>query len=97
MVDGEEGTEEWLPINALTPGEVPAGPDRDGDLDMELAQGTNPAEACAVELTLLEQAQKEIEEQAQKLDQQYKDVMARQGLLKNAPSTELFTGTCSYC
>ena len=62
MVDGEEGTEEWLPISALTPGEVPVGPDRDGDLEMELEQGINLAEASETELILLEQAQKEIEE-----------------------------------
>ena len=57
VVDGDEGIEEWLPVNTLTPGEVL---DEDGDvaLDTELAQGINPAEACAVELTLLEQTQK---------------------------------------
>ena len=75
MVDGEEGTEEWLDlthISALTPGDVPVGQDGDGVLEMELGQGTNPVEVCETELILLEQAQKELEEKAQELEKQYK-------------------------
>ena len=61
VVDGDESIEGWLPLNTLTPGEVLGEVlnevlDEDGDVDLnqEPAQGVNPAEACAVELTLLE-------------------------------------------
>ena len=71
VVDGEEEHDEWLDLTSLLalspimPGEVPVSNDGDTDLEMELGQGTNPAEVCETELNLLEQAQKEIEQKAQ--------------------------------
>ena len=91
VVEAEEEHDEWFDIDslsALAPGtlpvEVPVGNDVDGDLEMELGQGTQPEEVCKIELNLLEQAQKENEQKAQELDRQYKEVMKRQSLIKQA-------------
>ena len=86
VVDGTEETEEWFGIThvpIITPNDVPAGQDDDGDLAMELEKDTQPADVCETELILLEQAQRELEEKAQELAKQYQEVMKRQGLLKN--------------
>ena len=67
VVDAEEEHDEWFDIDslsALAPGtlpvEVPVGNDVDGDLEMELGQGTNPEDVSKVELNFLEQAKRKL-------------------------------------
>ena len=54
---------------------------------MELSSGVNPEEVRDTELTFLEQAQKELEDKAKELEQQYQEVILRQNRLKNADAT----------